>query len=919
VFPIDLRRIKLPAVKLDSRRLAGILSTLNGFRRRLQMPPLKIRTQIILPFLLLVLIFGVLGTYLTTSLVADSLEHRIAEQLVHSQDTALDAAVKFQGRQLSALRTLANTEGMEAAVLTRDTRALRQLLEPIEINSRLGSISVFDTQGRVLLQVDQPDPRNPAGLVFSSGADLSTLAVVAPILRGSYDALGDKYVGYLGNPPAQLAAAGPILSGDRVIGGVMIANPLQTVLQELQSRSSADVILLDRTGRLIGSTLPGVSARPLDDKSRSYLDLASPGRASHKSQSVAGEVYELQFTHFFLRQRPEGYLGVALSRHAVIDAGLRSAVQMTTLFAGVVLVLLLIGYVLALRLTRPIEELVAGTQAVARGDLARRLTVRRRDELGNLATAFNSMTGDLQERTRALNAQMRRLAALYQTSQGLGRQSAAGEMAEAILGVSLKSLGIDKAILISRNQETQGAELRAAVGVPADSAHLLGRLNGSEMVEGFQTGSHAVETVQTPNEDPRLCIRLFSRIARLDQVVVVPLIRDDQNAGYLLVGQLMGQALPQEDIELLKTIATEMALMLENADLRKKAELQAHRLDQAIIALEKISQALTAVTVGTDNLLRAVAHATTEILEVPYASIHLRKESWRGQFWDVMVGASSRRELAAVRASGELVVKRIDRPEQVLEVDLAEGGVPVAAHRMGLRRAIGVPMCFGTEIVGVLVIHMRVPRKLERSEIRVLQTLANQAVIALENASVYERTKQLATTDALTGVANHREFETRLDRELQRAKKSQSPVSVIICDVDNFKEINDTVGHPAGDAVLRYLTQQVLVPALRPKDMVARYGGDEFVMILPGADIRAAVAIAERVRRVTAERPFIHEGRVISKISLSLGISVFPRDGETREALVQAADQALYVAKRGGRNRVVRSDSGLTQDAKLAS
>jgi diguanylate cyclase (GGDEF)-like protein len=212
-------------------------------------------------------------------------------------------------------------------------------------------------------------------------------------------------------------------------------------------------------------------------------------------------------------------------------------------------------------------------------------------------------------------------------------------------------------------------------------------------------------------------------------------------------------------------------------------------------------------------------------------------------------------------------------------------------------------------IVGVLVIHMRTPRALERSEIRVLQTLANQAVIAIENAAAYEQTKHLATTDALTGVANHRELEAYLERELQRAAKVHEPLALIMCDLDNFKEINDSVGHPAGDAVLRHLTQQILVPAVRPKDLVARYGGDEFVLVLRGADSRAALTVAERIRRTVEGRAVLVDGKATSNLSVSLGIAVFPRDGESREALVQAADQALYTAKRSGRNRVVRTES----------
>jgi diguanylate cyclase (GGDEF)-like protein len=141
---------------------------------------------------------------------------------------------------------------------------------------------------------------------------------------------------------------------------------------------------------------------------------------------------------------------------------------------------------------------------------------------------------------------------------------------------------------------------------------------------------------------------------------------------------------------------------------------------------------------------------------------------------------------------------------------------------------------------------------------------------------------------------------------------------LIICDLDHFKEINDTVGHPAGDAVLRHLTKQILVPAVRPKDLVARYGGDEFVLVLRGADGRAALAVAERIRRAVGSQAVMHDGKVVTNLSLSLGIAVFPRDGATREALVQAADQALYVAKRTGRNRVVRSEIA-SGDAQLTA
>ncbi|HET9848001.1 MAG TPA: diguanylate cyclase [Candidatus Dormibacteraeota bacterium] len=888
--------------------------------RRFTLPTLRIRTQIILPFLLLMVILGVIGTYLTTSLVATSLDNRIADQLVHANDAALDAAVKLQGQQVAAIRLIANTEGVDQAVAAGDAGALRQLIVPLEVNNRLGTVMIFDARGRTILEVSQPDASNPNGLVFKSGTDLSAEPVVQPVLKGEYDALGDKYIGYRGSPPTSLAAAGPVTFGDRVVGGILLETPLNEVLADMQSKSQAQVVLLDGNGHLLGSTIQGLHSGLIDEHLRSYLALASPGRAATRSITVGGQDFEFQFTNFYLRQDAAGYLAVALSRKSVVDTGLHSAFQMTVLFAGVVLVLLLIGYLLALRLTRPIEDLVAGTQAVARGDLTKRLNVRRRDELGELAVAFNTMTQDLQERTRSLNEQMRRLAALSQSSQGLGKQAEPGAMAEAILGVSLKALGLEKALLLARN-DLNGLEIRAAVGLPEHGAAQLGRLSPAKLAEGFATESSvSVETVAKLASDQRRPLRTFAELAEVDQALVVPLVRAERNAGYLIAGVAAGYSLPQQDIELLQTIATEIALMIENAELRKKTELQAHRLDQAIIALEKISEALTAVTVGTDNLLRAVAHATAEILDVPFASLHLRKPVWRQQFNDVIVGSTNRRELAAIRRSGELAAERVERPEQVVEFDLVDerGESLPAARRSGLKRAVAVPMCLAGEIVGVLVIHMRTPRALERSEVRVLQTLANQAVIAIENAAAYERTKQLATTDSLTGVANHRELDAYLDREFQRAKKAEEPFALLICDLDHFKDINDSVGHPAGDAVLRHLTRRILVPAVRPKDLVARYGGDEFVLVLRGADSRSASMVAERIRRMVAGQAVMLDGKVVSNLSISVGIAVFPKDGDTREGLVQAADQALYVAKRSGRNRVVRSDAGMS-DVQLAS
>lgn len=161
-----------------------------------------------------------------------------------------------------------------------------------------------------------------------------------------------------------------------------------------------------------------------------------------------------------------------------------------------------------------------------------------------------------------------------------------------------------------------------------------------------------------------------------------------------------------------------------------------------------------------------------------------------------------------------------------------------------------------------------------------------------------------ARRDVLTGLLNRRGFEEQLEAELARATRSERPVALILGDADHFKQVNDRLGHPAGDAALLRVAQ-VLEHAGRLGDTVARLGGEEFVFIAPGADGEEAITIAERGRRAV-ERAFANDP---IPLTMSFGTVAFPYDGATADTLLAAADRALYAAKRGGRNRSERSAS----------
>jgi len=168
--------------------------------------------------------------------------------------------------------------------------------------------------------------------------------------------------------------------------------------------------------------------------------------------------------------------------------------------------------------------------------------------------------------------------------------------------------------------------------------------------------------------------------------------------------------------------------------------------------------------------------------------------------------------------------------------------------------------------------------------------------------------KELSVRDPLTGLLNHREFFRLLGEEVKRAHRLNHPLSVLMCDLDFFKRVNDTYGHQTGDQVLLEASA-ILSKHLRQIDLIARYGGEEFAAILPEADGREAVVIAERLHQAIQDNPFKTATGDDIRLTISIGVAVFPRDGERADALVASADRALYRAKEEGRNRICRASS----------
>jgi diguanylate cyclase (GGDEF)-like protein len=236
----------------------------------------------------------------------------------------------------------------------------------------------------------------------------------------------------------------------------------------------------------------------------------------------------------------------------------------------------------------------------------------------------------------------------------------------------------------------------------------------------------------------------------------------------------------------------------------------------------------------------------------------------------------------------------------------------------GTRSELCVPVLHRGELVAILNVESTRPRAFH-DQMPLVQTLADQIAGAIHSARLFQQLRQtnralaeanrrledLSRTDGLTGVANRRQFEEVFEREWRRALRAHGPLALLMIDIDEFKKYNDRYGHQGGDDCLQKVASTLKGALARASDVVARYGGEEFVVVLPGSNQEQGIATAERLRQRVEQLRMPHEASTVGKtVTISVGVASFhPTEKDKPETLLSAADQALYGAKRGGRNR----------------
>jgi diguanylate cyclase (GGDEF)-like protein len=350
----------------------------------------------------------------------------------------------------------------------------------------------------------------------------------------------------------------------------------------------------------------------------------------------------------------------------------------------------------------------------------------------------------------------------------------------------------------------------------------------------------------------------------------------------------------RETIDLLTLFSTQASIALQNARLYSLERQRARQLE----AINTIAQQSTAVMELEELLTRACA-VIQQAFQVQHVSIFLRDEG------DLVLRAHHGILTLSIPAGGRFPAGQDPWPRllaangAVIEKDLASRPGTFRLFVEALSR-MSIPLISFGQTLGVLTLHSSSPDAFRESELQSLESVADICANSIQNAHYVERVKQLAYLDGLTGIFNRRFFEIRIMDEIERARRYGTGMAVVMTDIDQFKKLNDEFGHLLGDEVLRQVSS-LFHQNLRKIDVVCRYGGEEFALLLTQTSAQQAVMVAEKLRKLVEEWQFPGVPRTVT---ISAGVAVFPDHGAGRDELIRAADNALYCAKQTGRNRV---------------
>ena len=395
----------------------------------------------------------------------------------------------------------------------------------------------------------------------------------------------------------------------------------------------------------------------------------------------------------------------------------------------------------------------------------------------------------------------------------------------------------------------------------------------------------------------------FSNDSHNGSAICIPIITDRELFGVLYVESLNADEIESDDVITLETLVNHMSSALQRAALYSQA--QEHLRIMATV--QSVSR-VVASSLDLETIFEAVVHELKKSFGYTHVSIYLLKDDYL--HLGAQVGYPEEMVINKIHISQGVSGRTIKTKTVQFIQDTSKEPAFLRADN-DLRSEICAPLLKENIVLGMINVEGDASRMLTQDDVELLTTLSGPIALAVDNARLHAQVKAMAMTDAVSGLSNRHALEEYLTAEVERSTRLGSPLSLIIFDIDSFKEYNDKWGHPAGDLRLRTIAN-LIRSSLRKYDIAARYGGDEFAIILPNTDENGALEFAKRLqsaaRAGAAETS--SEKKVISGYTLSIGVATFPKDANTLANLLLAADHAELTAKHRGKNQIfVASES----------
>ena len=396
----------------------------------------------------------------------------------------------------------------------------------------------------------------------------------------------------------------------------------------------------------------------------------------------------------------------------------------------------------------------------------------------------------------------------------------------------------------------------------------------------------------------------FEPNGRRGSICAVPMILYDRAIGVMAVHSAQERAFDMGHVELLRVLASESGIAIENA--RLFAEEQ-KRSQQLMLVNNISSHAIT--TLNPDEMLRKIAAEIGNSLSYDHIGIAILDYSAK----ELLIQAESGARGNAVGRRiplGEGLIGQVARSGQISKVREASSSTPKTVLGDSVS-SIALPVVYAEQLLGVLYVEAAQASDFGEQEVLLLRTLADLFAGALHNSLAFQKAQEQAITDGLTGVKTHRFLMEALSAEWKRSTRANRPFALVLMDLDRFKFVNDFYGHLEGDVVLQRVGR-ILEEHCRRSDVVARYGGDEFVILMPETTVESARQLASKLRSWIASDVLLRD----KNITASFGIAGFPIHGSTPQELIQVADSSMYLSKHQGGNSVSTAEQGDKADSK---